>query len=38
RDDARGKFARRLARELEYLWTFLYEQGVSPTNNHAERE
>jgi len=37
RDDARGKFARRLARELEYLWTFLYEHGVSPTNNHAER-
>jgi transposase len=37
RDDERGKFARRLARELEYLWTFLYEHGVSPTNNHAER-
>jgi transposase len=37
RDGERGKFARRLARELEYLWTFLYEHGVSPTNNHAER-
>lgn len=37
RDDERGKFARRLAREFEYLWTFLYEHGVSPTNNHAER-
>jgi len=37
KDDERGKFARRLARELECLWTFLSEQGVSPTNNHAER-
>lgn len=37
KDDERGKFARRLARELKCLWTFLSEQGVSPTNNHAER-
>ncbi len=32
-----GKFSARLLRELEYLWTFLNAEGVSPTNNHAER-
>lgn len=37
RKDAAGVFARRLERELESLWIFLLEQGVSPTNNHAER-
>lgn len=37
RDDAAGVFARRLQRELDHLWVFLVEQGVSPTNNHAER-
>ncbi len=37
RDDDAGKFARRLERELEHLWLFLQEQGVAPTNNHAER-
>lgn len=37
RDDAAGVFARRLKRELDNLWVFLIEQGVSPTNNHAER-
>ena len=36
KDDA-GRFARRLRRELDFLWLFLVEQGVSPTNNHAER-
>ncbi|VBB44962.1 transposase [uncultured Desulfatiglans sp.] len=36
KDDA-GRFARRLRREIESLWTFLSEQGVDPTNNHAER-
>jgi len=35
--DDRGKFARRLLRELECMWVFLYEEGVTPTNNHAER-
>lgn len=36
KDDA-GRFARRLLREIENLWTFLAEEGVEPTNNHAER-
>lgn len=36
KDDA-GKLARRLERELEHLWIFLEIEGVSPTNNHAER-
>ena len=36
KDDA-GRFARRLLREIESLWTFLIEEGVAPTNNHAER-
>ncbi|MBU4448669.1 MAG: transposase, partial [Proteobacteria bacterium] len=36
-EDDRGKFARRLLRELECMWVFLYEEGVTPTNNHAER-
>ena len=36
-DDDRGKFARRLLRELECMWVFLDEEGVTPTNNHAER-
>jgi transposase len=35
--DATGTFARRLERELVHLWTFLEQEGVSPTNNHAER-
>ena len=37
RPDAAGRFARRLHREIDSLWLFLVEQGVSPTNNHAER-
>lgn len=36
RDDA-GKFARRLIREIDSLWTFLEVAGVEPTNNRAER-
>jgi len=35
--DETGRFARRLERELVHLWTFLEQEGVSPTNNHAER-
>jgi transposase len=37
RDDEAGLLARLLRRELDHLWLFLEEQGVSPTNNHAER-
>ena len=37
RQDDAGRFARRLLREIECLWTFLIEEGVAPTNNHAER-
>ncbi|MEW6352577.1 MAG: IS66 family transposase [Thermodesulfobacteriota bacterium] len=37
RKDEAGKFARRLLKEMDSLWVFLYEQGVSPTNNFAER-
>ena len=36
KDDA-GRFARRIRKEIDSLWTFLIEEGVSPTNNHAER-
>jgi transposase len=32
-----GQFARRLQREIDCLWLFLQENGVSATNNHAER-
>ncbi len=35
--DDTGKFARRLGREMDNLWTFLDEEGVEPTNNRAER-
>ena len=34
---ATGTFARRLEREIAHLWVFLEQEGVSPTNNHAER-
>jgi transposase len=37
RKDDTGKFARRLAREGDALWLFISEDGVPPTNNHAER-
>ena len=36
-DNAAGKFAARLLREIDSLWLFLEKAGVSPTNNHAER-
>jgi len=32
-----GKLSRALIREMITLWVFLEEQGVEPTNNHAER-
>jgi transposase len=32
-----GKFARRVARQLDSFWTFLENDGVEPTNNRAER-
>ena len=35
--DEAGRFARRLEREMDSLWLFLQENGVAPTNNHAER-
>jgi transposase len=35
--DATGTFVRRLQREMAHLWTFLEQEGVAPTNNHAER-
>ncbi|MDL2317264.1 transposase [Desulfovibrio sp. OttesenSCG-928-A18] len=35
-DDA-GRFVRRIEREMGSLWLFLQENGVTPTNNHAER-
>ena len=37
RKDEAGTFARRLVKEMESLWVFLERDGVSPTNNHAER-
>ena len=35
--DEAGVLVRRIERELECLWLFLQENGVAPTNNHAER-
>jgi transposase len=37
RKDEIGQLVRLLRLELDHLWLFLEEQGVSPTNNHAER-
>jgi transposase len=37
REDEVGQLVRFLRSELDHLWLFLEEQGVSPTNNHAER-
>lgn len=37
RDDDAGIFARHLQKEMENLWVFLHQEGVTPTNNHAER-
>jgi len=35
--DEAGQLVRRLQREMDCLWLFLQENGVAPTNNHAER-
>ena len=35
--DEAGQLVRRLHREMDSLWLFLQENGVTPTNNHAER-
>lgn len=35
--DEAGRFARRLLREIDCLWTFLEVAGVEPTNNRTER-
>jgi transposase len=35
--DEAGRLVRRLQREMDCLWLFLKENGVSSTNNHAER-
>jgi transposase len=37
RKDEAGKFARRLLKEMDSLWVFLHEEGVTPTNNFAEK-
>ncbi|MEJ5378555.1 MAG: IS66 family transposase, partial [bacterium] len=37
RRDEVGRFARRLLSEMDSLMVFLYEPGVEPTNNQAER-
>jgi transposase len=37
RKDKAGTFVRSLEKEMEALWVFLHEEGVEPTNNHAER-
>lgn len=37
RTDKAGTFVRSLEKEIESLWVFLHEEGVEPTNNHAER-
>jgi transposase len=37
RKDEAGKLARNLDREMAHLWVFLFEDGVEPTNNRAER-
>lgn len=37
RKDDSGKLVLRLEQDMEHLWLFLLESGVSPTNNHAER-
>lgn len=37
RQDEAGTLARRLQREMVSLWGFLWDHGVEPTNNRAER-
>ena len=32
-----GKFVRHIEQEMDSLFTFLYKEGVGPTNNYAER-
>lgn len=32
-----GRFVRHIEKEMDALFTFLLEEGVEPTNNHAER-
>ncbi len=36
-DSEAGTFVRHIEQEMDSLFTFLYEEGVGPTNNHAER-
>jgi transposase len=33
-----ARFCPRLADRYDGLWTFVRDEGVDPTNNHAERE
>ena len=37
RDRRSMRFCRLLAKDFEYMWTFVEIEGVEPTNNHAER-
>ncbi len=37
RKDEAGTLVRRLQDEMDTLWVSLHEEGVAPTNNHAER-
>jgi hypothetical protein len=37
RDPDNRRLANRLIKHREHLFTFLYQKGVEPTNNHAER-
>jgi transposase len=37
RKDETGQLVRHLLREMDALWTFLWQHGVEPTNNRAER-
>jgi transposase len=37
RQDVVGGLVRHLMKEVDCLWTFLQEEGIGPTNNHAER-
>jgi transposase len=36
-DSDAGKFVRHIENEMDSLFTFLFEEGVDPTNNFAER-
>jgi hypothetical protein len=37
REDEAGKLVHRLQSEMETLWLFLKQEGVSAMKNHAER-